>query len=127
VPVIEGFNGALIACVKACGGSKVVACKLWPEKSPLSAQRLLLDCLSDDRPQKLSPEQVLLVMRMARDAACHEGMEFIAAELGYSWTPIEPEDERATLQRAFVESTKQLLKMGERIELLQAPAKGRAR
>ena len=40
---------ALVEAVKALGGSKVVGCKLWPEKAPDAAQRLLLDCLNDDR------------------------------------------------------------------------------
>ena len=54
----ETINEALIACVKACGGSKTVGPLLWPEKHAEAAQRLILDCLNEERPAKLSPEQV---------------------------------------------------------------------
>ena len=64
---MESLNEALIACVKACGGSHQVGRLLWPEKSQESAQRTLLDCLNDERPAKLSPEQVMLVLRLARN------------------------------------------------------------
>lgn len=102
---MESLNQALIACVTTCGGSKQVGPLLWPEKSPDAAQRMLLDCLNDDRPAKLSPEQVMFVLRTARSKGCHTGMEFICADLGYT-TPstIEPRDEVAELMRAFNES-----------------------
>jgi len=44
------FNDALIECVKAAGGSKVVGAALFPEKPLDTAQRLLLACLNEDRP-----------------------------------------------------------------------------
>ncbi len=114
---MESFNEALIACVKACGGSKQVGPLLWPEKAPDAAQRSLLDCLNEDRPAKLSPEQVLLILRMARGKGCHDGMEFIAAELGYAPpVPIEPRDEVAELQRQFIEAVRAQTELAERIE-----------
>lgn len=36
--------------------------------------------------------------------------------------PVEPEDERAKLQREFIESTKALSKLAQRIESLDKPA-----
>ena len=49
-------------------------------------------------------------------------MAFICRDLGYSDPqPIEPEDERAALQRQFIESTALLVKMAERIEDLARP------
>ena len=65
------FTLALVEAVKALGGSKAVAGKLWPEKPVEAAQRLLLDCLNDDRPAHLSPDHVLLILRMARQAGHH--------------------------------------------------------
>lgn len=121
----ETITEALIACVKAAGGSKQVGPLLWPEKAPDAAQRLLLDCLNDDRPQNLTPPQTLLVFRLARDRGCHAGMWFLAAALGYSEpTPFDPVDQAAELQRRFIESTRELAKLAERIERLQAPAPG---
>lgn len=113
----ETLTDALIDCVRAAGGSKQVGPLLWPEKTPESAQRLLLDCLNDDRPSKLSPEQVLLVLRLARAKGYHDGMNFIAADLGYGTpVPIEPRDEVAELQRQFIESVRLQRSLVDRIE-----------
>jgi len=118
----ESINDALVECVKACGGSGQVGPKLWPEKPPQAAQRLLLDCLSEDRPAKLSPEQIMFVLRLARDRGCHVGVEFICSDLGYSQpSPIEPEDERAKLQREYIEAARLMAKLAERIERTAGP------
>jgi hypothetical protein len=114
---MESLNDALIACVRAAGGSAIVGPKLWPEKPRDAAQRALLDCLNEDRPAKLSPEQVLLVLRLARAKGYHEGMNFIAADLGYGTpVPIEPRDEAAELQRQFIESVRLQQALVERME-----------
>lgn len=106
---MEGLNQALIECVKAAGGSAIVGRKLFPEKQPDAAQRALLDCLNEDRPAKLSPEQVLLILRLARERGHHGGVAFILADLGYAPTaPIEPKDESAELQRQFVEASNRI-------------------
>ncbi len=108
---------ALIACVKAAGGSGIVGPLMFPEKPPLSAQRALLDCLSEDRPAKLSPEQVLLVLRMARAKGFHDGINFITSDLGYGTpVPMEPRDEVADLMRSFTESVALQAQLAVRIE-----------
>lgn len=118
----ESLCDALRECIAVCGGMKAVGAKLWPEKDADYAGRALADCLNDAKRDKLSPEQVLLILRMARAHGCHAGMAFIARDLGYSDPqPIEPEDERAALQRQFIESTALLVKMAERIEDLARP------
>jgi len=100
---VESMNDMLIACVKACGGSKAVGPLLWPDKSVDSAQRLLLDCLNEDRPQHLPPDAVLFIMRMARERGVHDGMVFLSDRLGYSApVPVQPEDKVAELQRKFI-------------------------
>jgi hypothetical protein len=114
---MESLNDALIACITAAGGSKQVGPALWPEKAPESAQRMLLDCMNEDRPAKLSPEQVLLVLRLARAKGYHDGMNFIAADLGYGTpVPVEPRDEVADLMRAFNDSVAQQALLAARIE-----------
>lgn len=124
----ESFNDALIACVKACGGSAQVGRKLWPEKTPDAAQRLLLDCLNDDRPARLTPDQVLLLLRMARDKGCHIGMQFIAATLSYAEPqPIEPKDEADDLRRQLLEETRSLNAKLQRLEDLDNKAQQRMR
>lgn len=113
----ESFNDALDACVKACGGAKVVACKIWPDKTPEAAHRLLLACLNEGRDEKLGPDQVLFILKIARDRGFHSGMNFITRDAGYSDAdPIEPEDERARLQREFIEAQRSMQKLAERME-----------
>lgn len=116
----ESINDALRECIGFIG-KKEVAARLWPEKSVIDAQRLLSDCLNDDRPARLNPEQFMYVLKLARDKGCHAGMNFLCRELGYSETqPIEPRDEVAELQRQYIESAKAMARMAERIELLNA-------
>jgi bifunctional ADP-heptose synthase (sugar kinase/adenylyltransferase) len=113
---MDGLNQALIDCVKAAGGSAIVGKKLFPEKSPESAQRHLLDCLNEDRAARLSPEQVVLVLRLAREKGHHGGIAYILADLGYAPTvPIEPKDECAELQRQAAELMASMERVTERL------------
>jgi len=113
---MDDLTEALIGAVKAAGGSANVGPKLWPEKTPQSAQRLLLDCLNDDRPARLSPDQVLLVLRLARAKGHHDAFAFLAASLGYAPpVPVEPEDQVAELQRQFIAATEQAAQNAERM------------
>ena len=117
----ESFNDALIECVKACGGSKAVGVALWPAKGVEAAQRQLLACLNPDRNEKLGPDEVLHVMRLARARGCHVAMGHLAAVLGYAEpVPVDPLDEKAELQRKFIEATRELQAMAARIGELGA-------
>lgn len=118
----ESLNDALIECVKAAGGSKQVAAKLWPEKTMEAAQRHLLNCLNEDKAERLAPDQVLFVLKLAREKGHHGGMTYIAACLGYTIpSPVDPRDEVAELQRQYIETARSLTKMAERIEMLHLP------
>lgn len=113
----ESFNDALDACVKSCGGAKVVACRIWPDKTPEAAHRLLLACLNESRDEKLGPDQVLFILKMGRERGFHGAMNFITRDSGYAdAAPIEPEDERARLQREFIEAQRSMQKLAERME-----------
>lgn len=114
---METFNDALIDCVKAAGGSALVGRKVFPEKSPESAQRSLLDCLNEDRAAKLSPDQVKLVLKLARERGFHGGVAYLLADLGYApTTPIEPKDEVAELRRLFIEAGAQVSETAARMD-----------
>lgn len=117
----SSLTDVLIECVKAAGGSKVVGSRLFPDLLIDQAQRKLLDCLNDDRPHRLTPDQVLLVADMARAAGCHAFMEHCAARLHYQ-PPVarEPREELAELQRAFVASMALLPQLAAQIQALQA-------
>lgn len=115
----ESLNDALRECIGACGGMKTMGKLLWPEKEADIAGRALHDCLNDARREKLSPEQMVLVLHKARERGCHAGITYILRELGYQDpVPVEPEDERAKLQREFIETGKAMARMAERIESL---------
>jgi hypothetical protein len=119
----ETINEALIACVKALGGSKQVGHKLWPEKTLDTAQRHLLACLNEDKPERLSPEQLVLLMRLARERGFHMVMQHLAETLGYAEPqPIEPRDELADLLRQTLEAQRDMQRRQERIERLLQPA-----
>lgn len=116
----ESFQDALIECCKAIGGSKVVASLLWPAKAARdveTARRYLAACLDPDRAEKLSLDELMLILRKARDKGCHVGMEFLCAELSYAPPqPIAVEDARDELQRKFVASVAELARMAEQIQ-----------
>lgn len=117
--MLESFNEALVQCVIALGGSKQVAPLMWPEKTPESAQRQLCDCLNEERPSKLSPDQVLFILKMARNKGCHIGVEFLSESLGYAQpVPVTKEDEADQLKREFIEATNKLAAMAQQIQRL---------
>ena len=112
----ESMNDALIECVKAAGGSKVVASILWPEKPLADAQRLLLACLNTDRSEKLCPNQTLLILKLAKEAGSHVGINYVCGVLNYSQpTPIEPEDEKAQLMRDFIQAQKMMTQLADKL------------
>lgn len=121
----ESLEDALVECVKAAGGSKVVGAKLWPAKMVDAAQRHLLNCLKESRAEHLKPDEVLLILRLAREAGCHTGMAYLAQALGYSVpTPVEPRDEVAQLQREFIAANAEMRARAERLEALLAAQAG---
>jgi hypothetical protein len=121
----ESFNDALIECVKAVpGGSKAVGVTLWGESAGVeAAQRRLLACLNPERQEKLSLDEIVQVMRIARVRGCHAGMHFLCAALGYAEpVPIQPKDEADELRRQVLEMGRQLQSALARIEQLDRPA-----
>ncbi|MCU7370251.1 hypothetical protein PEC18_05045 [Paucibacter sp. O1-1] len=116
---MQTLTEVLVECVAAAGGAKVVGAKLFPDLLIDQAQRKLLDCLNDDRPHNLTPDKVLQVALLARQAGCHAYMEHCARRLHYA-TPVprEPQQELAELQRAFHASLSEQAAMLQRIEAL---------
>ena len=119
----ECLEDALREVIQAAGGPKVVACLLWPDKTPEAAHRLLLACLNEDRAERLNPGQLVVLLRLGREKGVHAGMSYLSGECGYQAKPVEPEDERAMLQRQYIESVKEQRQMIERMErLAESPA-----
>ena len=121
MPDQTSLTEVLIECTKAAGGSKLVGCKLFPDLLVDQAQRKLLDCLNDERPHRLTPDQVLLVAGMARSNGCHAFMAHCAGRLHYQApVPREPHEELAELQRSFVAAMALMPGLLAQIQALQA-------
>ena len=113
----EDVFDALRHVVQCAGGAKKVGSKLFPEKSPDQAGRFLMDCLNSSRAEKLDAEQIIVLLRFGHDCGCHAGVKFISRAAGYSEPePIEPDDEKAELQRQFIAATRSLKTLSDRIE-----------
>jgi hypothetical protein len=125
----EDFDSALTTCVGALGGAKVVGVMLRPEyeKEPDKAARWLLACLNPSRDEKLSWDQTFKVMLEAKAVGCHAGMNYIAQHCGYADPqPIEPEDERAELQRLVLSAVSNFESLVTRLEAVSnKPARKR--
>ncbi len=88
MPFYDCLEDALKSLVQRLGGAKAVGAALFPEKSPDSAARALLDCLNPERAEKLSAGQILLVLRMGHEAGIHDAKRYIDAETGYETVPV---------------------------------------
>lgn len=128
MPDFETLNDCLIECVKAAGGSKVVGHKVWPEKTVDAAQRHLLNCLNEGKAERLTPDQVLLIARLAREKGCHAYMQHMADALSYGEpVPVEPKDEADELRRQVLEMGRDLQARLDRLATLErAPLRAAA-
>lgn len=89
---------ALAAIVTFLGGPKRVGAVFWPDKSARDAGKLLKDCLNPSRKEKLDPQQVVRLFRMARDAGFHVAKHWLDGETGYMPSlPATSHDEQAQL------------------------------
>lgn len=99
----ESVEEALSHVVSALGGAKAVGAKLRQDMGPEAAGRWLKDCLNGDRRETLHPGQLLWLLRSAREAGVHTGMDWLCQAAGYARpAPMEPADEQAALMREFI-------------------------
>lgn len=113
---VEDYNEAIRATVQALGGFKRIGSELKPDLGVEAAGRWLSDCCNPDKREKLAPSELAYIRRRARVAGVHVLASFEAQEAGYAPpVPIEPEDERAALQRDFVHAVKALEVIQQRI------------
>lgn len=114
----QDLREALRTLVAHLGGVKRIGAQMRPDLPADDAGRWLSKCLDRERPEKLSFEQLLYLLRLGHDAGCHVAMQYLAAEAGYHATPIEPLDERAALERQFIDSVRALHAIESRMERL---------
>lgn len=134
---MESSNQILSACCTAIGkamhpnavstrgiGSKTVGAMLFPDLLAEAAQKKLLDCLDDDRPHKLTFDQVMFILRKAKECGYHEGMALICGDIGYTMgQPIKSADVVAELTLQILEGQKQTQAQIERLLALQPSLK----
>jgi hypothetical protein len=125
--LFQDMNDALAAAVHAIGGFKEVGVALRPELGtrPQTAAQWLRDCLNPEKREKLSPEQLLHLLRCAREADYHAAKHWVDGETGYvAGEALNPRDELAQLQRRFVEAVHISRDIAEKIErLARSPLK----
>jgi hypothetical protein len=118
--VFETVNDAAREVVRALGGTKQVGPKLWPGKDQAEAQRHLNDCLNADRPQRMAPDELITLARWGRDIGCHALAQFFNERAGYAPpVPVSPGDEKAELQRKFIEAASYMRGIADRVEELE--------
>lgn len=114
---LEDVNEAIKALVQALGGPKKVGLLLRPELTLDGASTWLRDCMNPDRRERLSPEQLILLMKLGRQANCNVLAAFLMGEAGYQEPhPLEPVDEYAELQREFIKYAKAQEAIAARLE-----------
>lgn len=83
--IVEDFRQALDEIVRALGGHKAAGARLRPELPADKAGAWLLDCLAGERREKLSLEQIEMLLAEGRRAGCHVGMSYLAAAWRDDW------------------------------------------
>ncbi len=113
----EDVYEALQTDVQACGGNKVVGSLLYAEMPPDKAGEKLARCLNQHHQQELKPDQVSLIIKQASKGNSFATIYFICQEANLSQPErIEPEDEKAKLQREFIQMGESMKKMLEQIQ-----------
>lgn len=114
--VIDTLNDAIRDTCRVLGPKKIGK-ELWPSKGEEAAARYLNDCLNPDREQKLSGEEILHIARRGREAGCYLITAFICAETGFQPpVAIEPDDEKAELQRRYIAAVEEGKRLAARME-----------
>lgn len=113
----DTYEAAIRAAVDALGGLKVVGSMLWPAREPDAAARNLAAALDPDKREKLDLSELRLIRREARKRGVHVLAAYEARDAGYADPqPIEPEDERAKLQREYIEAARAMQAIHARME-----------
>lgn len=116
LPFFESAEDALREAVRALGGTKKVGALLWPDKDLDAASRLLMDCLNPNRAEKLDISQVIMILRLAKEAGNYAPFMWIAGEIGYDCKPVAKADEADRLATVIEQASKTLKNALEKAE-----------
>ena len=98
----DSISDAIGAAIAASGGAKRVSGLLWPAMRPEAAYTRLKHALNDERAEKLSPDEMLLVSKFARDAGDYSIGAFYAREIGCEFKPLSPAESKKRAKKARV-------------------------
>lgn len=117
---VDSFEDAVTALAQQVGGKKKLATMLRPNKDPDDAATWLSDCLNPERNHKFDRDDYRNLFRIGRENACHIVMYYFTDDAGYARPqPVEPEDERAALQREFIQAVQLSQRIAARLEQLK--------
>jgi hypothetical protein len=78
------------------------------------------DCLNRNRREKFDPEQILWLLKKGREIGCHEPLNWICTNCGYSVPePMEQETELAKLLREYLDIERRRETLQPKIEELR--------
>lgn len=121
---ITDIHDALGDLVRSLGGPKDVGLTLKPEKTSEDGAGWVKDCLNPKRREKFDPEQILWLLKKARQAGCHEPIKWICEQAGYTAPePKEPETELARLLREYIAVENRRATLQPKIEEARAKLK----
>ena len=113
----ESIEESVAEVAMRCGGRKAFAAEMWPSMPVREAHNRFDACCNPERREQFHPSDLLYIARRGREVGCHSLMLFLAREAGYSDpAPVEPEDERARIQREFADAVRLQAKLVERME-----------
>jgi hypothetical protein len=113
---VDTYEEAIRHTINALKGFKTVGVALWPDKTADAAGRRLADCLNADKPDRLNPSELAFIRRWARSEGVHVMATYELRAAGYADPqPIEPEDERARLQREYVAAVRTLTALTQKL------------
>ena len=119
--LFEDWADAARDVIRAAGGTKVAAAILFHNKPIFTAVARLNDALNPALDAKLSPDEFLQLCKIGHQHRCHALMRFMCEEIGYEPPlTLNVEDEKARLQRQFVEGCEAMHKLVARMEKVGA-------
>jgi hypothetical protein len=107
---------AISTDIMAMGGFKVVAAKLWPSKDLTAAANTLRNAVNPEQAQKLCPDELMQIKRLAREVNSTATIDYEAQQLGFQVTWIDPKDQAEALRREVRDMLEIVSRKLDRIE-----------
>jgi hypothetical protein len=93
MPFFDSAEEALAEIVRRSGGYKVVGHLMRRELDPEKAGKWLSQCLSTGSNDKLSLDQLLMLLSIGAESGVHSAMEYIGTRTGYEIKPVTREQQ----------------------------------